>query len=157
VEDGDRWKITGTMRKGEGMKRTALVVVAIFVCILNSSCNREVKGKIGDAEVTVVSLKRMTEFKFPGSGSGYGQPRPIKAEPGKQLVVIELKSDKEVKVAKAEVKNDKGQMYEVFFQQMLNYQDKPGEMSLVFVVPEQTALKTLMINETSFDLSKVSS
>lgn len=137
------------------MKRTALVVAAIFVFIFNSSCNREVKGKVGDAEVTVVSLKKMAEFKFPGSGIGFGQPRPFKAKQGKELVVIELKSDREVNVAKAQVKDDKGQMYESLFQQVFNFQDKPREISILFEVPAQTAVKTLMINETSFDLSKV--
>ena len=136
------------------MKRT-LVIAAIFVCILNSSCKREVKGRVGDAEVTVVSLKTMVEFKFPGSGTGYGQPRPFTTEQGKQLVVIELKSDKTVKVDKAQVKDDKGQMYESLFQQTFEFQDKPREISMLFEVPEQAVLKTLMINETSFDLSNV--
>lgn len=136
------------------MKRTTLVIAAIFVCILNSSCKREVKGRVGGAEVTVVSLKKMAEFKFPGGGTGYGQPRPFKAEQGKELVVIELKSDKEVKIAKAQVKDDKGQMYESLFQQIFEFQDKPREITVLFEVPEQAVVKTLVINETSFDLSR---
>lgn len=138
------------------MKRAVLIVTAIVLGIFSISCSRgEVKGMVGGAEVTVVSLKKMAEFKFPGSGIGYGQPRPFRADQGNELVVIELKSDKEVKVEKAQVKDDKGQAYESLFQQTFDFQDRPKEISILFEVPQHSALKTLMINETSFDLAKV--
>lgn len=137
------------------MQRIALIVAAM-VCASSISCaHKPVKGMVGGAEVTVVSLKKMAEFKFPGSGIGYGQPRPFQAEKGKELVVIELKSDKDAKFEKAQVKDDKDQAYESLFRQVFEFQDRPREITILFEVPEQIALKTLMLDETSFDLSKL--
>jgi len=138
------------------MQRIALIVAAMVICAGSISCaHKPVKGMVGCAEVTVVSLKKMAEFKFPGSGIAYGQPRPFRADKGKELVVIELKSDKEVKFEKAQVKDDKGQAYESLFKQIFEFQDRPREISILFEVPQQIALKTLTLDETSFDLSQV--
>ena len=138
------------------MQRIALIVAALVIFAGSLSCARKpVKGMVGGAEVTVVSLKKMAEFKFPGSGIGYGLPRPFQAEKGKELVVIELKSDKEVKFEKAQVKDDKSQAYESLFRQTFEFQDRPREITILFEVPEQAALKTLTLDETSFDLSLV--
>ena len=53
------------------------------------------------------------------------------------------------------MKDDKGQAYESLFRQVFEFQDRPREITILFEVPEQIALKTLMLDGTSFDLSRV--
>jgi len=140
----------------DDMQRIALIVAATVTLAGSISCaHKPVKGMVGGAGVSVISLKKLAEFKFPGSGIGYGQPRPFRAENGKDLIVIELKSDKEAKFEKAQVKDDKGQAYESLFSQTFEFQDRPREITILFETPQQIALKTLMLDETAFDLSQV--
>ena len=143
------------------MKRATVVIAIIFICLLGSSClstSGRVKGTVAGVEVSVESLKRMKEFKPPGSGVGYGQPRSLQAAHGNELVLIELKAPNEIKFGdegiKAKIKDDKGQSYGSIYSQVFGFQDKHAEASILFEVPEHAILPTLVLDETSFDLSK---
>ncbi len=142
------------------MKRTTIALLITFGSLLSSACSSgSVTGTVAGTEVTVDSQRRTKEFKPPGSGTGYGQMSPFKAEANKEFLVIELKSSKKFefgdKGIKALVKDDTGQTYKSIYSQVFGFNDQRTEAKILFEVPQQIKLSTLTLDETSFDLSKV--
>lgn len=142
------------------MKRTTIALLITFGILLSSACaSGNVTGTVAGTEVTLDSQRRTKEFKPPGSGTGYGQMSPFAADGNKEFLVIELKAPKKLefgdKGIKALVKDDKGQTYKSIYSQVLGFDNQRTEAKLLFEVPQQSKLSTLMLDETSFDLSKV--
>lgn len=141
------------------MKRAILLLIIALVCLLNAACSsKAVKGNVAGVEITVDSVKRMKEYKPPGSGSGYGQTRSFQADPGKEFLVVELKAPKKIEFGdtgiKATVKDDKGQTYDSIYSQVFGFNDGKTEAKILFEMPERSVVSTLMLDQTPFDLSK---
>jgi hypothetical protein len=142
------------------MKQTILVLGITFICLFNPACSTKVvKGTVGGIEVTVQSQRRTKEYKPPGSGTEYGQMKQLQSGAEKEFLVIELKAPKKIefgdKGIKAKVKDDKGQTYNSVYSEVFGFNDDRTEAKILFEVPEHTVLSTLMLDDTSFDLSKV--
>ena len=141
------------------MERRALLLTVLFICSLTAACSGKVTGTVAGVEVAVDSVKRVKEFKQPGSGTGYGQRRPFEAEAGKEFLVIELKAPKKIEFGdpgiKATVKDDKGQTYNAIYSQVFGFNEGKVEAKILFEVPEQASVSTLLLDQTPFDLSRV--
>jgi len=101
----------------------------------------------------------MKEYKPPGSGNGYGQLRALESAAGNEFLVIELKAPKKIefgdKGIRASVKDHKGQAHNSGYSEVFGFTDEKTEAKIVFEIPQNTALPTLMLDDTSFDQSAV--
>src|SRR5712692_11076071 len=110
------------------MKRTILVLGITFICLFNPACSTKVvKGTVSGIEVTVQSQRRTKEYNPPGSGTGYGQMRPLQSGAENEFLVIELKAPKKIefgdKGIRARVKDDKGQTYNSVYSEVFGFND----------------------------------
>jgi hypothetical protein len=140
--------------------RTIIASVLIGIGLFEFACSSgTAKGTVAGIEVTVDSQRREQEFKPPGSGSGYGQMRPLQTTAANEFLVIELKSPNKIAFGdtglKARVKDDQGQTYEMIYSQVFGFGDEKTEAKLLFEVPRNASVSMLLINDVSFDLSKV--
>jgi hypothetical protein len=138
------------------VNQKTIVGIAIFLCLLGSACNRGVSGTVAGAEVTVLSMKRMPEFKAPGSMTS----APAHASDGHEFAVFALKSNPGLKqLGTREIKvtliDDKGRVYAPAYLAQFGFEDSRTDITILFEIPTHTMVKTLILETTSFDLSKL--
>jgi hypothetical protein len=127
------------------------------MCNLGCS-SKVVTGTVRGIELTLQSQRRMKEYKPPGSGNGYGQLRPLESAawrvPGHRIESAQ-KIEFVDKGIRASVKDRKGQAYNSVYSEVFGFTDEKTEAKIVFEIPQNTALPTLMLDDTSLDLSAV--
>jgi hypothetical protein len=134
-------------------------LVCALTLFASPSVSSQVRAKHAGIDITVTEVKKVKEFKVPGAVAPYG-PGPYVATSGHDLAVVTFEASKEIKLGDQDVKmvlvDANRQEYGKVFSQTAFYEKGNVKVVALFEVPEQASLRSLKLDETAIDVSKVS-
>lgn len=134
--------------------RTMSVACALTLCA-SVSVSSQVRAKHAGIDITVTKLEKVKEFKVPGGGL-----RDFVAKSGHDLAVVTFEASKEIELGDQGVRialvDANRREYAKVFTQTALYEKGDVKVIAVFEVPEQASLRSLTLDETAIDVSKLS-